>query len=560
MFLSTTGSVLALGRPLAYLIMANTIMLLSELRNTVCAPDFRIDDLGLYKGLVDIWLKKLQETYFRLSREKPQEGGSARLATHSAAYIFWLRGSAPPLQTGSDSVTSPSPSSVASLKEGGDTPAATSDNNSSSNDDEVYEEDLVEASLAAERLYRQARLVQKGGGAATECTMVDLHSFLVSAGHALDSHTLQRDPKSDPAALPRLETWHLTSRRMLGSLRILNSAAVNETCLALPKCDGDDKEKQAEAVLALNERRIGPDSPSLPKASSRPPEPAGLEKLFDMVESSYRHAWFEFLKRKYRSEKLTFDTLEAELPKLLRMLEAVPAEMTMSPRPPESAEQQQQILQYVLGTHEANGYPSQKYKNMATSSANNKGSRSSNDSSGSSNANAISALAMPSLLDMVPGKWDDVGSDVTHEALLDVVEGMFSRMQKERIEAAAAYGRRAAPHFWESRAGHGRPTKHDMAIERERMLRHVGAVATKSSHDFLHSLGFTRYRLSLCIHRFSQSDPSRQLWGLASEWEKYLKSREHYNALHSAFLKELSAGRPKLSYLQPRSNRGGSDN
>ena len=84
------------------------------------------------------------------------------------------------------------------------------------------------------------------------------------------------------------------------------------------------------------------------------------------------------------------------------------------------------------------------------------------------------------------------------------------------------------------------------------MLRHVSAVSSRDSHDFLASLGFTRYRLSLQVHRFSQKDSSQQLQKLMQSWEGYLKSKEHYEEVHRAYIGELMKTKPPLRYLQAR--------
>lgn len=520
LFLTTSGTFLSLGRPLAYLMAANTCMLLAEMQQAVSAPGFRMDEFGPYRSLVDIWLKNMQATYFRLSRE-PVDEASKRLATHCAGYIFWLRGTAGPLRVSRDATDV-----VKEEGSHGDAQRAL-----------VDEEDLVSASLMDERRYRHTQETGK-----KECTLVDLHSFLVAAEHLLDTFTLHRDPQeTPPESLKPFEQWQTPPQSTMHTLNSLGSKAIIQTVFgtsaSLPPPQQHNKEDEKEAaenkgetkavkkesssdevatetVMDMNNRRIA--------ASKRrdPPSAWGFQHLFSVLDDSYRHAWFEFLKIKYRGRKLTFDEVEAELPKLLKMVETVPNFLSPGLRRPESLQAQVPLLDAVANSRERTGYPSKQ--------------------------------GMPSLLDYVPMAWDHVQNDTTHEAMLDLVDGMYTRLRRERVTAAKAFGEREGRVFWNARAGKGRPTRSDMARERDRMLRHVSAVTSKDCHDFLGSLGFTRYRLSLGAHRFAQKDSSHQLQKLTQSWEGYLKSKEHYEEVHRAFIEELMKGKPKQRYLQAR--------
>ena len=275
----------------------------------------------------------------------------------------------------------------------------------------------------------------------------------------------------------------------------------------------DKKEGGADAVLAINNQRMSASQ------AYQAPSAWGFQHLFSLLEASYRHAWFEFLKMKYRGRKLTFDEVETEIPKLLKMIETVPGSLTPGTYRPDSRQAQMQLLEGLVAARQTQG-------------------------------NFPSKRGMPSLLDFVPLTWDDTSSDITHEAMLDLVDGMYTRLRAERVSAAKAYGEREGRKFWMSRAGKGRPTRSDMARERDRMLRHVSAVTSIDCHEFLGSLGFTRYRLSLSTHRFSQRDSSQQLQKLTQSWEGYLKSKEHYEEVHKAFIENLMKGKPAQRYFE----------
>ena len=160
-----------------------------------------------------------------------------------------------------------------------------------------------------------------------------------------------------------------------------------------------------------------------------------------------------------------------------------------------------------------------------------------------------SSRGLPSLLDYVPSSWNDVENDVTHEALLDVVEALYSRMRTQRLQEAKNFAIKQRDRFWLRRAGMGRPTKREMEGMRRQMLDYVMAKTGKASHDFLADLGLTRYKLYICINRCSDVDSNKQLKGLAERWEGYLNSREHFDEMNKAFLEEFMAGRQQMAYL-----------
>ena len=151
LYMTTSRTFLSLGRPLAYLIAANTCMLFAEMKSFYDAPGFRMDEFGPYRSIVEIWVKNMQATYFRLSRE-PFDEATRRLSTHCAAYIFWLRGSAEPLQVARDEV------GVANVKDAAD--------GSDIHTTVVDDEDLLDASLSEERKYRHTQEKAK-----KECTL-----------------------------------------------------------------------------------------------------------------------------------------------------------------------------------------------------------------------------------------------------------------------------------------------------------------------------------------------------------------------------------------------------
>ena len=479
LYMTTSRTFLSLGRPLAYLIAANTCMLFAEMKSFYDAPGFRMDEFGPYRSLVEIWVKNMQATYFRLSRE-PFDEATRRLSTHCAAYIFWLRGSAEPLQVARDEV------GVANGKDAAD--------GSDIHTTVVDDEDLLDASLSEERKYRHTQEKAK-----KECTLLDLHSFLVAADHVRDTITLHRDPSTKPEALPPFEQWQISPQNTLHTLNLLNSDAILQTVFgpsasAAPsdKSDNDkavnttseardggqsvEKGRQevskdpnksedgcdhnrARALLDMNNKRV--------RASQarQPPTAFGFGHLTALLDASYRHAWFEFLKLKYRGRKLTFDEIEGELPKLLKMIESLPGSLSPGSRHMDNGLSQMQLLDSIVARRaEQADFPSDR--------------------------------KMPSLLDYVPMTWDNIDSDTTHEAMLDLLDGMYSRLRAERVRAAMEYGHREGPKFWHSRAGKGRPTRSEMAKERDKMLRHVSAATSRDCHGFLESLGFTRYRLS----------------------------------------------------------------
>jgi hypothetical protein len=88
-----------------------------------------------------------------------------------------------------------------------------------------------------------------------------------------------------------------------------------------------------------------------------------------------------------------------------------------------------------------------------------------------------------------------------------------------------------------------------MEAIRQQMLDHVMSKTGRSSHEFLASLGLTRYKLYVCINRCNEVDSSKQLKKLAESWEKYLNSRQHFDEMNKAFLAEFMAGKQQMLYL-----------
>ena len=531
LYTTTSTTVIGLARPIGWSVFLYALMALNETKDALTHPYTRLETIPLYNTAVKAMVKQYQAEYFRLSRQTVNGTDEAikRASLHCTAYMFWLRDLAPPLRVAFDS----------EKEEKGNDKAGEGET-----EGEVDPQDRLAQSLMVEKRYKQSleRLKSKEGDdkPRQEITLVDLHSFLMEAEHMLSALTLyeimpapsldspkaaptvtvtgkEKEKYESPLKLRPLSLFDDRAIQTLETLTNLNSHAVNQTTIAVPAADDRERERATAALLSANRARVEQAAPS----GKHFQDPL-VRGYLDLLYSTRQHAFFEFLKTKYRGKPLTFDKVESELPKLLSMVDAQGEKSKKIFSLRSSALSPQQLLEQLPKVIHANekspgGYPSSR--------------------------------DLPSLLDYAPSSWNDVESDVTHEALLDVVEALYSRMRTQRLQEARNFAVMQRDQFWLRRAGVGRPTKRDMESMRHQMLDHVMSKTGKSAHDFLANLGLTRYKLYLCINRCSAVDSSKQLKRLAEDWEKYLNSREHFDEINKAFLQDFMKGKQPVLYL-----------
>ena len=541
LYSTTSTSLFGLARPMGWSVLLYALMALNETKDALTSPFTRLDNIPLYNSAVKAMVKQYQAEYFRLSRQVAStEESINRASTHCTAYMFWLRGLAPPLRV---------------METEGD-----DDDRDVGGDD-----DQLAHTVMAEMRYRRSLKRTMGKGEKSDkqrqkLTLVDLHSFLMEVEHMTSALTLfetvpapptdsedcagagadkgtarskegkgerereregeGKEEKIKAPSVSRLRPLSLFDDRViktLETLHSLNSSAVDQTLVAVPAADEKERELRTAALLNANRTRL--EQAAATGKNFRDPL---VRAYMDTLHSIKHHALFEFLKAKYSGKDLTFEQVESELPKLLSMIDVRGENANSLFRLSSSALTTGQLLEQlpkVVHAHEKG------YQGFASS------------------------RGLPSLLDYVPSSWNDVESDVTHEALLDVIEALYSRMRTQRLQEAKNFATKQRDQFWLRRAGIGRPTKREMEAMRQQMLDHVMSKTGRSSHEFLASLGLTRYKLYVCINRCNEVDSSKQLKNLAESWEKYLNSRQHFDEMNKAFLAEFMAGKQQMLYL-----------
>lgn len=149
---------------------------------------------------------------------------------------------------------------------------------------------------------------------------------------------------------------------------------------------------------------------------------------------------------------------------------------------------------------------------------------------------------MPYICRFLPYTFEQTNDTQSREAVLDMINNYYKNLMDAQIREAKSFARHSGKAFWNEHLLK-KVDRNDFGPLKDRLQRKLDLVTKCESIDYLNNLGMTEYSFRQLVMKYNSAVGS-QYFDLKNDWMGYLRSEKHYSKIYKAFIQEIMAMKP----------------